>query len=236
VETNQLLYSVIQNLPDPKIPSTETPAQQPGTNSTVAPTPTTSQVGAFPVSISGGHGSSSTAVAAAPTSSNVAQGVRKDAVPSEGTTEGFASRRKSSDAISDGLRASTALAALPAAGSIIKPKSLAVSPGPSEPQTPIAFEYPNRSRPGSPSGIPIPIANPATSSLAQQQSSATAQTQTQATERDPFDIRETVNVLTLQFVSEHEETRIAALEWLSMLHQKAPSEVCSSEGGLHEND
>jgi vacuole morphology and inheritance protein 14 len=42
---------------------------------------------------------------------------------------------------------------------------------------------------------------------------------------DPFDIRETVNVLTMQFVSEHEETRIAALEWLSMLHQKAPSEV-----------
>lgn len=41
-----------------------------------------------------------------------------------------------------------------------------------------------------------------------------------------------MNVLTLQFVSEHEETRIAALEWLSMLHQKAPSEVGTQEGDV----
>jgi vacuole morphology and inheritance protein 14 len=42
---------------------------------------------------------------------------------------------------------------------------------------------------------------------------------------DLFDIRETVNQLTLQFLSEHEETRVAALEWLLMLHQKAPRRV-----------
>jgi len=42
---------------------------------------------------------------------------------------------------------------------------------------------------------------------------------------DPFDVRETVNVLTLQFLSDHAETRIAALEWLLMLHLKAPTKV-----------
>lgn len=43
--------------------------------------------------------------------------------------------------------------------------------------------------------------------------------------RDPFDYGATVNALTLQFLNEHEETRVAALEWLQMLHQKAPKKV-----------
>lgn len=47
-------------------------------------------------------------------------------------------------------------------------------------------------------------------------------------EADPFDYGATVNALTLQFLNEHEETRVAALEWLLMLHQKAPKKVCSS--------
>jgi hypothetical protein len=34
-----------------------------------------------------------------------------------------------------------------------------------------------------------------------------------------------VNALTIQFLSEHEETRVAALKWLIMLHQKAPKKV-----------
>jgi vacuole morphology and inheritance protein 14 len=44
-------------------------------------------------------------------------------------------------------------------------------------------------------------------------------------EEDPFDYQATVNVLTLQFLSEYEDTRIAALEWLIMLQQKAPKKV-----------
>lgn len=40
-----------------------------------------------------------------------------------------------------------------------------------------------------------------------------------------FQYGATVNELTLQFLSENEETRVAALEWLLMLHQKAPSKV-----------
>ncbi len=42
---------------------------------------------------------------------------------------------------------------------------------------------------------------------------------------DAFDYQTTVNALTIQFLSEHEETRVAALKWLIMLHQKAPKKV-----------
>lgn len=44
-------------------------------------------------------------------------------------------------------------------------------------------------------------------------------------DQDPFDYRETVNALTIQFLSEYEETRVAALKWLIMLHQKVPGKV-----------
>ncbi len=44
-------------------------------------------------------------------------------------------------------------------------------------------------------------------------------------EDDPFDYQATVNELTIQFLSEYEETRVAALKWLIMLHQKAPKKV-----------
>lgn len=46
-----------------------------------------------------------------------------------------------------------------------------------------------------------------------------------STARASFDYGATVNALTLQFLNEHEETRVAALEWLLMLHQKAPRKV-----------
>lgn len=42
---------------------------------------------------------------------------------------------------------------------------------------------------------------------------------------DPFDYYATVNSLTLQFLNEHEETRVAAFDWLIMLHKKAPNKV-----------
>ena len=48
----------------------------------------------------------------------------------------------------------------------------------------------------------------------------------QIEESDPFDYQATVNELTVQFLSEFEETRVAALKWLIMLHQKAPKKVC----------
>ncbi|KAJ3168387.1 hypothetical protein HDU87_001186 [Geranomyces variabilis] len=46
---------------------------------------------------------------------------------------------------------------------------------------------------------------------------------------DAIDLHATVETLTLQFQDEREETRVAALEWLLMLHRKAPMEVLCSD-------
>lgn len=40
-----------------------------------------------------------------------------------------------------------------------------------------------------------------------------------------LDYEAAVNALTLQFLNEHEATRVAALSWLIMLHRKAPRKV-----------
>lgn len=52
-----------------------------------------------------------------------------------------------------------------------------------------------------------------------------AQVDRDAQNPEAFDYQATVNALTIQFLSEHEETRVAALKWLIMLHQKAPKKV-----------
>ncbi|KAH9850815.1 ARM repeat-containing protein [Lenzites betulinus] len=50
-------------------------------------------------------------------------------------------------------------------------------------------------------------------------------------EKDGIDYQGTVNALTIQFLSEHEETRVAALKWLIMLHQKAPRKILAMDDG-----
>jgi len=50
-------------------------------------------------------------------------------------------------------------------------------------------------------------------------------------EADQFNYQATVNELTIQFLSEHEETRVAALKWLIMLHQKAPKKILAMDDG-----
>ncbi|KAF8076679.1 vacuolar protein 14 C-terminal Fig4p binding-domain-containing protein [Lyophyllum atratum] len=50
-------------------------------------------------------------------------------------------------------------------------------------------------------------------------------------EMDLFDYQATVNELTIQFLSEFEETRVAALKWLIMLHQKAPKKILAMDDG-----
>ncbi len=42
-----------------------------------------------------------------------------------------------------------------------------------------------------------------------------------------LDYAAAVNALTLQFLNEHEATRVGALTWLIMLHRKAPRKVCT---------
>jgi vacuole morphology and inheritance protein 14 len=66
-----------------------------------------------------------------------------------------------------------------------------------------------------------------------QQQSATTVTQGSPIADNVYlmDYPATVNALTIQFLSEHEETRVAALRWLIMLHQKSPK-ACSFEVGI----
>ncbi|BEJ17325.1 hypothetical protein CspHIS471_0607260 [Cutaneotrichosporon sp. HIS471] len=103
----------------------------------------------------------------------------------------------------------------------------------SEPVTPGTSEFPPvpkvRTRPQSPESQPI------TNSIALQLQAHNVQT-VSATEvadvdDDPFDVHETVNMLILQFMSENPETRIAALDWLLMLHLKAPNKILSRDSG-----
>ncbi|KAI7887845.1 vacuolar protein 14 C-terminal Fig4p binding-domain-containing protein [Mucor mucedo] len=49
--------------------------------------------------------------------------------------------------------------------------------------------------------------------------------------RDPFDYLTTVANLRLQFLNQHEETRVASLDWLLMLHKKAPNKILASDDG-----
>ncbi|KAG4085617.1 ARM repeat-containing protein [Neocallimastix lanati (nom. inval.)] len=48
-------------------------------------------------------------------------------------------------------------------------------------------------------------------------------------EQELFDFQETVNVVIDQFQHEQEETRTASMDWLLMLHKKAPSQVISTD-------
>ncbi|KAI8883222.1 ARM repeat-containing protein [Backusella circina FSU 941] len=50
-------------------------------------------------------------------------------------------------------------------------------------------------------------------------------------EEEPFDYQATVANLRLQFLNSHEETRVASLEWLIMLHKKVPSEILKPDDG-----
>jgi len=117
----------------------------------------------------------------------------------------------------------------------VKPSPPAVS---SEPVTPAASEFPLavkavRTRPQSPVQPPQKEGAIAMQLAAQKEQSAQSAQASHVLsppgegyiDDDPFDVRETVNMLTLQFLSDHPETRIAALEWLLMLHLKAPTKV-----------
>lgn len=71
-----------------------------------------------------------------------------------------------------------------------------------------------------------------------QQQTATTVTQGSPMIDKPFqlDYPATVNALTIQFLSEHEETRVAALRWLIMLHQKSPKVYLSKPRTLWWTD
>ena len=57
-----------------------------------------------------------------------------------------------------------------------------------------------------------------------------------STDNDPFDYLSTVDAVRIQFMGEHEDTRIAALKWLIMLHQKIPKKVHVVDTGRSRAD
>ena len=75
------------------------------------------------------------------------------------------------------------------------------------------------------------IALPAIGQSQQQTTATVTQGSPIADKAYLLDYPATVNALTIQFLSEHEETRVAALRWLIMLHQKSPK-VCSFRLGI----
>lgn len=92
----------------------------------------------------------------------------------------------------------------------------------SEPVTPVNFEFPAGVKASGKTDSPVVTSQAQASLVNGTPRSPVAETNN---DDDAFDVRETVNVLTLQFLSDHAETRIAALEWLLMLHLKAPQKV-----------
>ncbi|KAI9317395.1 vacuolar protein 14 C-terminal Fig4p binding-domain-containing protein [Dichotomocladium elegans] len=60
---------------------------------------------------------------------------------------------------------------------------------------------------------------------------ATTTSLSRSGDEEPFDYQTTVANLRLQFLNENEATRVAALEWLLMLHSKAPTKILASDDG-----
>lgn len=86
------------------------------------------------------------------------------------------------------------------------------------------------------------------SSFAEKEGGGTSQSRSGSPEREPerkatlpagdakeavdaFDYHATVSALTIRFLSEHEDTRVAALKWLIMLHQKLPDKILAMDDG-----
>ncbi|KAG8935769.1 hypothetical protein FRC00_010443, partial [Tulasnella sp. 408] len=112
-----------------------------------------------------------------------------------------------------------------AAASLEVPASVSAATNGVSPTIPGQFDPPGHSRASSPTlgGGPGVATN--------QPSDPPPASPTPMEDLDPFDYPTTVNALTFQFLSEHEETRVAALKWLLMLHQKAPRKILSMDDG-----
>nr|XP_019045512.1 vacuole morphology and inheritance protein 14 [Kwoniella bestiolae CBS 10118]OCF24442.1 vacuole morphology and inheritance protein 14 [Kwoniella bestiolae CBS 10118] len=224
-ETNGSLYRVIQSLPLQVQP---TPAT--ASTATVLP-PNTG--GSVPPPISSVAGSPPSTLALTGTSPNP---IKKDFALS--TSEPPDSAKTTANiTVNDPLEVtpststkntSSGITQTLSATNLQAHKLKGTLPALSEPVTPATSEFPiskkSSTRPDS----------PPTQTIAQGQGQGPLSPTLEAgltDDVDPFDVRETVNVLTLQFLSDHAETRIAALEWLLMLHLKAPNKILSRDSG-----
>ncbi|WVR06414.1 hypothetical protein IAU60_003445 [Kwoniella sp. DSM 27419] len=221
-ETNSSLYRVIQSLPlqvQQSVPSTATSnvtasSNLPQTTASVPP-PTTS-LGVSP-------SSSLTATGTSPGP------IKKDFAMSEANeNKGTSNTQPVNDpldvtaptkAITSGITQTLSTGNLQSH----KSRSSTSVPIASEPVTPSTMEFP--------ASVKSIKARPESPQTHIQGQGPLSPTMEGGEDVDPFDVRETVNVLTLQFLSDHAETRIAALEWLLMLHLKAPNKILSRDSG-----
>ena len=67
--------------------------------------------------------------------------------------------------------------------------------------------------------------------ISERTASPTPSTPKASADQLEFDYVATVNALTLQFLNEHEQTRVASLEWLLMLHKRAPHLILAIDDG-----
>ncbi|KAJ3101115.1 hypothetical protein HDU97_001640 [Phlyctochytrium planicorne] len=78
-------------------------------------------------------------------------------------------------------------------------------------------------------GTPLSPQQSSVSFVPDLSTSVTSVSSANATWVDPFDLKATVEALTFQFQDENEDTRISAMEWLLMLHKKAPKKFMTSD-------
>lgn len=81
--------------------------------------------------------------------------------------------------------------------------------------------------------LPVPVTGDAPTEDKQSQSGQPTPRSSAPPTPQPSDLdyAAAVNALTLQFLNEHEATRVGALAWLIMLHQKAPRKVLAFNDG-----
>ena len=95
-----------------------------------------------------------------------------------------------------------------------------------------AFDGQDRKQ--SPTNVKPPPADPETQEENKPSESELTPRSSEAPSPQPvsdLDYAAAVNALTLQFLNEHEATRVAALGWLIMLHRKAPKKVLAFNDG-----
>ncbi|KAJ8593153.1 ARM repeat-containing protein [Rhizopogon salebrosus TDB-379] len=223
LRTNKLLSNVIQNLPVPAEGPSRQSTMDKLTALTGSPTPTaqslqpslqpprqpTIQVPARDV-------------AGSPTPT--VQSLQPSSQPSRQPTIQVPARDASSpESMADQPSTSSDKTTAP----IQRPRSRTTQTAPEPPSRPLSRLSSNSLSgtqpvppPPVPAAVPAPVPAPVPSPPSPVQEDA-----------DQFSYQATVNELTIQFLSEHEQTRVAALKWLIMLHQKAPKKILAMDDG-----
>lgn len=228
IETNQMLFSLIQSLPAPAPTNiTSPPPSISGRDSVAQNISSSSSLRAIPASPpTQSAATTPNARQAFPTSvQNVKDGSSSNSslASKEDLSTDSSTLPDKNTSTTPTQKARTLTSSSDAGGATPTPATVQLNGGPS------ASTAASESRSQSPAqsiAIPTGIAAP------MQQSPVS--TAPPIDEMDPFDYQATVNSLTIQFLSEHEETRVASLKWLIMLHQKAPKKVLeySMNGGV----